>query len=370
MLRQFAGTLDLFLTNIELLHKIRAAGTLSAMPEPALETHDLRKTYVQPKRAPGLWGSLKALVKGDKTEVEAVKGISLRLERGERVGFLGPNGAGKTTTLKMLSGILYPTSGSAKVLGFEPWKRDPKMLRRMALVMGNKQQLWWDLPAMDSFAVLKEIYEVPADLHKKRLDRLIDELDLGDKVDTQVRRLSLGERMKCELVAALLHAPEVVFLDEPTLGLDVVSQKRIRDFLREAQREDGTTLLLTSHYMQDVTELCDRVVVIDRGGVVFEGTLEAMSARFSDTRRVRLTLEREVSSDELARYGRVVENAGVSVALDVPRAETARAAAALLQALPVADVAIEETDVEDVLRAMFAEGKEAQGPKSSSQIGH
>jgi len=230
----------------------------------------------------------------------------------------------------------------------------------MALVMGNKQQLWWDLPAMDSFAVLKEIYEVPADVYKKRLDRLIDELELKDKVNTQVRRLSLGERMKCELVAALLHGPEVVFLDEPTLGLDVVSQKRIRDFLKEQQQEDGMTLLLTSHYMQDVTELCDRVVVIDHGAVVFEGTLEAMSARFSDTRRVRLTLEKPVLSEDLVAYGRVVENEGVTVALDVPRAETARAAAALLQALPVADLSIEETDVEDVLRAMFAEGREEE----------
>lgn len=327
------------------------------MSQAAVETHDLRKTYVQPKRAPGMMGSIKSLFKGDKTEVEAVKGISLRLEKGERVGFLGPNGAGKTTTLKMLSGILHPTGGEAKVLGFDPWKRDPKMLQRIALVMGNKQQLWWDLPAMDSFAVLKEIYEVPDDLYKKRIDRLIDELDLKEKVNTQVRRLSLGERMKCELVAALLHGPEVVFLDEPTLGLDVVSQKRIRDFLQEQQREDGMTLLLTSHYMQDVTELCDRVVVIDHGTVVFEGTLEQMSARFSDTRRVRLTLEKPVSSDDLAAYGRVTENEGVAVALDVPRAETARVAAALLQALPVADVAIEETDVEDVLRAMFAEGR-------------
>lgn len=326
------------------------------MPDPAVETHDLRKTYVQPKREAGVMGSVKSLFRGDKTEVEAVKGVSLRLERGERVGFLGPNGAGKTTTLKMLSGILYPTSGEARVLGFEPWRRDPRMLRRMALVMGNKQQLWWDLPALDSFAVLKEIYEVPTDLYKKRLDRLIDELDLADKVNTQVRRLSLGERMKCELVAALLHGPDVVFLDEPTLGLDVVSQKRIRDFLREEQRDIGATLLLTSHYMQDVTELCDRVVVIDRGTVVFEGTLDQMSARFSDTRRVRLTLEKPVPSEELAVYGRVVENEGLVVALDVPRAETARAAAALLQALPVADVAIEETDVEDVLRAMFLEG--------------
>ncbi len=330
------------------------------MPDPAVETHDLRKTYVQPKRAPGTMGALKALVRGDKTQVEAVKGISLRLERGERVGFLGPNGAGKTTTLKMLSGILHPTSGESRVLGFEPWRRDPRMLQRMALVMGNKQQLWWDLPAMDSFAVLKEIYEIPADVYKRRLTRLIDELELKDKVDTQVRRLSLGERMKCELAAALLHGPDVVFLDEPTLGLDVVSQKRIRDFLREEQRQSGTTLLLTSHYMQDVTELCDRVIVIDRGTVVFEGTLEAMSARFSDTRRIRLTLERPIATDDLATYGRVVENGGHVVALDVPRAETARAAAALLQALPVADVAIEETDVEDVLRAMFAEGKEAR----------
>ena len=201
---------------------------------PAIETVDLRKTYVSHKKSPGLVGAVKGLFTRQKNEVEAVKGVTLSVEQGELVGFLGPNGAGKTTTLKMLSGILYPTSGSAHVLGFTPSDRRPEMLRDISLVMGNKMQLWWDLPAWDSFVVLRELYEVEPAKFKRRVEGLVDTLQIGHVINTQVRKLSLGERMKCELVAALLHSPKVVFLDEPTIGLDVVSQKRIRDFLKEA----------------------------------------------------------------------------------------------------------------------------------------
>ena len=319
----------------------------------AVRTQALRKTYVNTKKTPGVSGGLKALFSRQRVEIEAVKGIDLEIKTGELVGFLGPNGAGKTTTLKMLSGILHPTAGEAKVLGYVPFERRPEMLRQIAIVMGNKQQLWWDLPAYDSFVVLRELYEVPDEVFKPRLDELLTALDLTDKVNTQVRKLSLGERMKCELVAALIHRPKVVFLDEPTIGLDVVSQKRIRDFLKRLHREDGTTILLTSHYMTDVQELCERVVVIDHGEKVFEGPLDELSRRFSDSRRVRLTLERPVDATDLATFGAVVSHTDEVVEVDVPRAETARATAAMLESLPVLDVAIEEVDMEDVMRSLF-----------------
>jgi ABC-2 type transport system ATP-binding protein len=299
-------------------------------------------------------GAVRSLFSREKTEVEAVKGVSLSIEQGEKVGFLGPNGAGKTTTLKMLSGILYPTSGHASVLGHTPSKRDPDMLRRISLVMGNKMQLWWDLPAWDSFVVLKELYEVEDAVFKRRIDHLIETLGIGELVHTQVRKLSLGERMKCELVASLLHAPQVVFLDEPTLGLDVVSQKAIRDFLMEAHAQDNPTLLLTSHYMQDVQTLCDRVVVIDKGTVVFEGTLDALTARFSETRRIRLVFSEPVAEADVARYGPVVETGEAVAVLEIPRRDTASVTAAALQNLPVLDVGIEEVSIEEVVRQLFA----------------
>jgi ABC-2 type transport system ATP-binding protein len=318
-----------------------------------IEVRDLTKVYETAKRQPGLAGAVRSLFSREKTRIEAVKGISFDVEAGEIVGFLGPNGAGKTTTLKMLSGILYPTSGEATVLGYKPFDRKPAMLRQISLVMGNRQQLWWDLPARESFAVLKELYDVPDAEFKTRLDRLLTDLEITDKVDVQVRKLSLGERMKCELVAALLHAPRVLFLDEPTIGLDVVSQKRIRDFLREFNRDSGCTMLLTSHYMQDVQELCRRVVVIDHGKLVFDGELDELTARHSDTRRLRLTFDGDVPA-ELGKFGEVTDsNEGVAV-LAVPRAKTAEVTAAVLQAFTVIDIAVEDVPVEEVVRGLFA----------------
>jgi ABC-2 type transport system ATP-binding protein len=322
----------------------------------AVQTHLLRKVYATTKRAPGSWGAVKSLFAPERIDVEAVKGINLTLEVGEMVGFLGPNGAGKTTTLKMLSGILFPTSGEVSVLGFTPWRREPAMLRRISLVMGNKMQLWWDLPAWDSFLVLKEVYEVDPASFKKRTDFLIDALDIGGKINTQVRKLSLGERMKCELVAALLHSPEVVFLDEPTLGLDVVSQKRIRDFIKQLHRVDNCTVLLTSHYMQDVEELCDRVVVIDHGSAVYEGTLQGLATEYQETRRIQLVFSVPVQRGDLERYGNVVEFDERSGTLEVPRAETASRTAAVLTDMPVEDVQIQEVEIEQVLRDLFARG--------------
>jgi ABC-2 type transport system ATP-binding protein len=324
---------------------------------PSIETVDLRKTYVSHKKSPGLTGAVKSLFTREKTEVEAVRGINLSVEQGELVGFLGPNGAGKTTTLKMLSGILYPTSGTATVLNYTPHERRPDMLRQISLVMGNKNQLWWDLPAWDSFVVLKELYEVDEAKFKRRVEHLIEALQLTEKIHTQVRKLSLGERMKCELVAALLHSPRVVFLDEPTIGLDVVSQKRIRDFLKELHAEDNCTLLLTSHYMQDVQELCDRIIVIDHGSQIFDGTLDDLSRRFSDSRRLRVTFEHDVDAADLKTFGNVISHDANVAVLDIPRAQVAPVTSAVLGRFPVSDVSIEEVDIDEVIRTLFTQGK-------------
>jgi len=323
----------------------------------SVETHDLCKTYVSHKKQPGIIGGIKGLFTREVTEVHAVRNVNLSIEQGELVGFLGPNGAGKTTTLKMLTGILYPTSGSAKVLGYTPHQRKPDMLRRISLVMGNKMQLWWDLPAWDSFVVLRELYDVDPKQFKTRVDTLLEALQITDKVNVQVRKLSLGERMKCELVAALLYRPEIVFLDEPTIGLDVVSQKRIRDFLKELHREDNCTILLTSHYMQDVQEVCRRVIVIDHGVVIFDGTLDTLSRQFSDTRRLRLIFSQPVLEPDVSRYGKVIEFTEVSAILEINRNETATITSSVLQNLPVNDVGIEEVDIEEIIRDLFTRAK-------------
>ncbi|MBX7132510.1 MAG: ATP-binding cassette domain-containing protein [Fimbriimonadaceae bacterium] len=321
---------------------------------PVIEARDLAKTYVSNKKHPGVWGAVKGLFSREKAYVEAVKGINLTVEQGELVGFLGPNGAGKTTTLKMLTGILYPTSGESKVLGFRPFDRNPEMLRQISLVMGNKNQLWWDLPAWDSFIVLKELYDVDLAKFKERVDYLVDALQLTDKVHQQVRKMSLGERMKCELVAALLHAPKVVFLDEPTIGLDLVSQKRIREFLLDLNRREGSTIILTSHYMQDVEEVCERVVVIDHGTKVFDGTLDSLMADYSGVRRLRLTFGEAVESSALAGFGEIVESEDASVVLAIPRERTAAITGEILQRFDVSDVAIEAVSVEEVVRDLFS----------------
>ncbi len=320
----------------------------------AIEVRDLRKVYTSVKKQPGVVGALKGLFSREVTEVEAVKGISFEVAEGEVVGFLGPNGAGKTTTLKMLTGIMVPTSGVAKVLGYTPFDRRSEMLRQIALVMGNRQQLWWDLPAWDSFVVLRELYDVPKADFDRRVEFLLESLQLKDKVHTQVRKLSLGERMKCEMVAALLHGPRVLFLDEPTIGLDVVSQKRIRDFLKEVNLKERCTIVLTSHYMQDVQELCERVVVIDHGALVFEGSLGALTEGYSETRRLRLTFEESSAVPDLTAYGEVAETGENTVVLAVPRRDIARATGEILQAHRVVDVSVEDVSVEEVVRDLFS----------------
>ncbi len=319
----------------------------------AIETRDLCKTYSSVKKDPGIWGSIKGLFSRQVVSLEAVKIINLTIDQGELVGFLGPNGAGKTTTLKMLSGILYATSGTAKVLGYTPHDRRKEMLRQISIIMGNKMQLWWDLPAWDSFIVLSELYDVDRATCKQRVKHLSECLQIEDKFHTQVRKLSLGERMKCELIAALLHHPRVVFLDEPTIGLDVVSQKRIRDFLKQWHKEEGCTIVLTSHYMQDVQELCDRVVVIDHGTMIFDGTLGNLTRQFKNTRHIRLSFTESIAKADLDKYGTVVSCEGESAVIEILRDDTPSVTSALLAALPVNDVSIEEVDIEDVIRDLF-----------------
>ena len=321
----------------------------------AVEIRGLRKVFQSVQKEPGLWGSVRGLWSRKYTTKEAVKGVDISIGEGELVGFLGPNGAGKTTTLKMLSGILHPTSGEARVLGYTPWERNPDFLRQIALVMGQKQQLWWDLPARESFALLQEIYEVPDAVFRTRLDELSEMLEITPLLNTQVRKLSLGERMKCELVAALLHAPRVVFLDEPTIGLDVVSQVRIREFLKTYQERHHSTILLTSHYMQDVKELCERVIIIDQGAKAFDGPFAELVTRFSDEKLVRLTFSSPVSRALLEPFGTVeLTDGGTRAVLRVPREKSARLAGEMLSTLPVVDIAIEEMEADEVIRQMFA----------------
>jgi ABC-2 type transport system ATP-binding protein len=283
-----------------------------------------------------------------------VDAVSFEIGPGEVVGFLGPNGAGKTTTLKMLSGLLFPTSGEARVLGHVPSRREKDYLRQMTLVMGNRNQLQWDLPAMDSFELNRAIYRLTRDDFVQLRDEMIELLDIGDLVRKPVRQLSLGERMKVEVVASLLHRPQVLFLDEPTIGLDVTMQKRIRGFISEYNRRYGATVLLTSHYMADVVALCRRVIVIHHGRIMFDGNLSALSDRFAAYKTIEVALAD--GSSDLNGYGDVLERDGDRVKLRVPKAETPRIAARLLSEQQVIDLTIEDPPIEDVIELVFAEG--------------
>lgn len=318
-----------------------------------VEVKGLKKDFFLTKTQDGVLGSIKGLFTRAKIHVEAVKGIDFSVPKGQIVGFLGPNGAGKTTTLKMLTGIIAPTDGTMEVLGHNPQKREPELLRRIALVMGNKQQLWWDLPASESFRVLRDVYDVPEDKYRERLDYLVERMNLGDKLSQQVRKMSLGERMKCELVAAFLHGPEVVFLDEPTIGLDVVSQKRIRAFLKDINNDFGTTIMLTSHYMQDVQELSDRVIVIDKGTIVFDDNLKVLQSEYSGAKTLRLTFEPDETPDDLTNYGSVISAEGEAVTLRVPTDEVMAVTSTILRRYKVTDISIEETPIDEVIHNLF-----------------
>ena len=321
---------------------------------PTIAVRHLAKVYRVHKKDPGLAASLRGLFVRRQIEVPAVSDISFAIDRGELVGFLGPNGAGKTTTIKVLAGILHPSAGEVSVLGHQPWRREHAFQRRISLVMGQKNQLWWDLPALESFILNREIYGVPDAQFRESLDELVDLLDLGDLLRVQVRKLSLGERMKCELAAALLHHPEVLFLDEPTIGLDLVMQKKIREFIKEYNRRHQATILLTSHYMTDVTELCERVLIINQGRLVYDGPLAEIVRRYANHRMLRVAFDRPVAPADLAAIGDVLTREDLRAEIRVPRAEVSARAATLLARFPVADLAIQEVDIDEIIRQVFA----------------
>jgi len=315
----------------------------------------LSKFYEVHQKEPGFLGSLRAFIRRRYQTVRAVDDISFEIGEGEVVGFLGPNGAGKTTTLKVLSGLLYPTAGDVTVCGFRSFDRQNEFLRQITLVMGQKNQLIWDLPALESFEVNRVIYEIPRADYQAVLKEMTDLLDLEPVLGKQVRKLSLGERMKCELAAALLHRPRVLFLDEPTIGLDVTMQARVREFLTEYNRRHGATILLTSHYMADVVALCKRIFVIDRGHLVYDGELDALVERVSPFKYVRIVTQRPLDAASLARFGEVRSVDSFEATLIVPRDRTSAVAAQLFQSLPIEDVTIEDPDVEEIIGRIFTE---------------
>ncbi len=333
----------------------------------AIRATDLGKTYVVPEREGGVRAALAALVKRRTREVQAVSGVGFTIEPGEIVGFLGPNGAGKTTTLKMLAGLLHPTSGTASVLGFTPWRRDRAYLGRMALIMGQRNQLQWDIPVLDSFRLNRAIFQIPPADFRARLDELVDLLELAELLRKPVRNLSLGERMKCEIAGSLLHAPAVLFLDEPTIGLDVAMQRRIRSFIAEYNRRTGACVMLTSHYMADVEALCRRVIVIHQGRLLYDGDLTGLVQRFAAHKTITVELEEGTALSSPLPAGLVdgaeVERTATGFAIRVPKADTPAVAGRLLAALPVTDLTIEEPPVDRVIEEVFA------GPARESSDG-
>lgn len=323
-----------------------------------IEVRDLVKHYEVHRRPPGLGAALRSVFRRRFETVRAVDGISFSIGAGERVGFLGPNGAGKTTTLKMLAGLLHPTSGVARVAGFEPARREREFLRSIMLVTGQKQQLLWDLPPSETFELNRAIYDVPRREFRETLDELVELLDLADLIGKPTRQLSLGERMKCELAAALLHRPKVLFLDEPTIGLDVTMQATVRRFIKTYNERHGATVILTSHYMDDVAALCPRVIVIDHGRLTWDGSLEELARRTRPEKRVRLRLSREVGEAELGGLAgsAIVRDAG-EVLLQVPSGRMREVVTAALERLPVIDLTVEDAPLEEVLSELFARGR-------------
>ena len=323
------------------------------MVDDVIRVDGLGKVFEVPVRDPGLAAAAKSLVKRRRREVTAVGAVSFSIAAGEVVGFLGPNGAGKTTALKMLSGLLHPSHGDCRVLGFQPWRRERDYLQRITLVMGNRNQLQWDLPALDSFQLTRAIYRLPERPFLAQRDELIELLDLGPLVDKPVRNLSLGERMKAEIANSLLHRPKVLFLDEPTLGLDVTMQRRIRSFLADYNQRHGASVMLTTHYMADVEALCERVIVIHHGAILFDGPLRDLAERFASHKTLVVTLDEPA---DLSAFGQVMEQTGARTTLRIERSRTAVVTAQLLSEHDVRDLTVEDPPIDDVIELAFASG--------------
>ncbi len=327
---------------------------------PVIEVQGLTKSFRTYKKKPGLTGALKGLFHREHQLTLAVKDVSFAIEEGELVGFLGPNGAGKTTTLKMLAGLLYPTSGAARVLGYVPWERRDGYRRQFALLLGQKNQLWWDLPARESLELNAKIYGIAKAGFERTVGEMTELLAVKDKLNVMVRELSLGERMKMELIASLLHQPKILFLDEPTIGLDVVSQKTVREFLRHHNATRKTTIVLTSHYMADIQELCQRVIIIDHGRIFFDGLLSGVLDRFADFKLITIQCTGGPwPVERLRRYGEVVQHNEAAIQLKVKRDRVIAVCKSLLDDLPVTDIDIQEVPIEDIIRQIFARKDEA-----------
>jgi ABC-2 type transport system ATP-binding protein len=318
-----------------------------------ISVKNLKKEFKVYEKDPGFIGSLKSLVKRKAKLVTAVDSVSFEINEGELLGFIGPNGAGKTTTLKCLSGLLYPDHGTISVMGFQPFERDHQFLKQISLVMGQKNQLWWDLPAQETFKLIKEIYEIEDKKYQKNLKKLVEMLEIEDVLQVQVRKLSLGQRMKCELIAALLHSPKVLFLDEPTIGLDVVMQKKIRQFISDYNQEYQATIILTSHYMEDVKRLCKRVLVINHGRIIYDGLLEDLIKIYADYKVISLTYLEKINKSVLIKYGKITNYNDQKATLHVPRKNALELSSRILDKLPIEDFYIQEPDIEEVIRKMF-----------------
>jgi ABC-2 type transport system ATP-binding protein len=326
-----------------------------------ISVRDLHKHYQVHKRPPGLKAALRSVFHRTYTTVKAVDGISFEIKPGERVGFLGPNGAGKTTTLKVLSGLLHPSSGEVLVDGHVPRHREDAFLKKIMLVMGQKQQLLWDLPPAETFELNRAIYDVPRAQYKQTLEELVTLMELEELIGKPTRQLSLGERMKCELAAALIHRPRLLFLDEPTIGLDVAMQATMRTFIRSYNERHGATLILTSHYMDDVAALCPRVIVIDKGVLSYDGRLDALVQRVRPEKRVVLRLSHPVDAASLEPLGKVVTHDGAMAVLQVPQERVNSTVTRALASLPVQDLTVENAPLEEVMSELFAETKARRG---------
>lgn len=318
-----------------------------------IDVKDLNKNFELEVRSFGFFGYVKNIFHRKKIPVEAVKNLSFSIAEGEFVGFVGPNGAGKTTTLKILSGILHPTNGRATVLGFVPWQRKENFQKQFSLVMGQKNQMWWDLPVIESFKFNKTVYEIPDEIYENQKNSLVHLLGIGHLLDTPVRKLSLGERMKAELATALLHKPKVLFLDEPTIGLDIVSQKNIRDFLKSYNKKEKATIILTSHYMEDIRRLCDRVIIIDHGQLIYDGNYHELVERYTDTKTIEMTFGEKADLSKLSHFGIVTDYREIACKLSVPRNRVTEITTQLLKEFQIEDISIHEQSLEEIVSEIF-----------------